>query len=70
MKINQNVSIFAGADTAAGNAMNVFGFQNAKTANSSVSFLKGQTGRLNKNVQWQKSRRIKWSAIHLQVRKK
>lgn len=43
MKINQNVSIFAGADTAAGNAMNVFGFQNAKTANSSVSFLKGQT---------------------------
>lgn len=43
MKVNQNVSIFAGADTAAGSIANVFGFQNAKTANSSVSFLNNQT---------------------------
>ena len=42
MKVNHNVSIFAGADTSAGSIANVFGFQNAKTANSSVSFLNGQ----------------------------
>lgn len=42
MKVNQNVSIFAGADTVAGSIANVFGFQNAKTANSSVSFLNNQ----------------------------
>lgn len=42
MKVNQNVSIFAGADTTAGRASNVFGFQNAKTARLSVGFLNGQ----------------------------
>lgn len=42
MRIHENVSIFAGADTAAGKAANVFGFRNAKTASPSVSFLNGQ----------------------------
>lgn len=42
MKVNQNVSIFAGANTAAGSIANVLGFQRIKTANSSVSFLNGQ----------------------------
>lgn len=42
MKVNQNISMFAGADAAAGNAVNVFGFQTAKTGKSPSVFMKGQ----------------------------
>lgn len=39
LKVNQNINIFAGADTAPGSAVNAFGFKNRNSAPATVNFL-------------------------------
>lgn len=43
MKVNQNINIFAGADTAPGSAVNAFGFKNRNSAPATTNFLNGNT---------------------------